>query len=209
MLHKETIDRATLELLISLQSKKYLEGFCLVGGTGLALQMGHRQSIDIDLFSDFSFDTISLLESIQQDYEINLVSTSSNTIKGIISGIMVDLIARRYPYLKEPVNLEEITFLSVEDILAMKLNAIAMSGERSKDFVDIYFALERYSISQIVNFYKEKYNQNSGMHVLKSLIYFDDVDLSDWPVIISKKDLKWNDVKKRIERSVLAFLKNK
>ncbi|MFP4059092.1 MAG: nucleotidyl transferase AbiEii/AbiGii toxin family protein [Bacteroidales bacterium] len=179
MLHKETIDRATLELLISLQSKKYLEGFCLVGGTGLALQMGHRQSIDIDLFSDFSFDTISLLESIQQDYEINLVSTSSNTIKGIISGIMVDLIARRYPYLKEPVNLEEITFLSVEDILAMKLNAIAMSGERSKDFVDIYFALERYSISQIVNFYKEKYNQNSGMHVLKSLIYFDDVDLSD------------------------------
>ncbi|MFW6326804.1 MAG: nucleotidyl transferase AbiEii/AbiGii toxin family protein, partial [Bacteroidota bacterium] len=105
-----------------------MEGFCLVGGTGLALQMGHRQSIDIDLFSDFSFDTISLLESIQQDYEINLVSTSSNTIKGIISGIMVDLIARRYPYLTEPVNLEEITFLSVEDILAMKLNAIAMSG---------------------------------------------------------------------------------
>ena len=57
MLHHEAVDTPTLELIKSLQDKEYLNGFYLVGGTALAMQLGHRKSIDIDLFSNFSFDT--------------------------------------------------------------------------------------------------------------------------------------------------------
>ena len=62
MLHKETVDPSTLELLIQIQQKEYLKGFYLVGGTALALRLGHRKSVDIDLFSNFTFDAGQMLE---------------------------------------------------------------------------------------------------------------------------------------------------
>ena len=82
MLHKGTVDPATLDLLISLQEKPYLSGFHLVGGTALSLWFGHRKSIDVYLFSNDGFDSSELLENLQQDYEINLFNTAGNTIRG-------------------------------------------------------------------------------------------------------------------------------
>ena len=209
MLHTQTVEPSTLGLLRSLQSKDYLKGFNLVGGTALALYLGHRTSIDIDLFSNFNFDTAQLIELIQQDYPLQLYSTASNTLKGRIENVNVDIIAHRYPYLNEPSDIDGIRILSEPDIIAMKLNAISVSGQRSKDFIDIYFVLEehRFSIADMLKFYRMKYSQAGDMHVLKSLIYFDDVDLSDWPVLLRKPNLKWNDVCKKIEKEVLLYLK--
>ena len=68
MLYKETVDSTTLELLNSLQSKPYLKGFYLVGGTALALKLGHRKSVDLDLFSNFNFDVEQLLENLSADF---------------------------------------------------------------------------------------------------------------------------------------------
>ena len=174
----------------------------------MALYLGHRTSIDIDLFSNFNFDTAQLIELIQQDYPLQLYSTASNTLKGRIENVNVDIIAHRYPYLNEPSDIDGIRILSEPDIIAMKLNAISVSGQRSKDFIDIYFVLEehRFSIADMLKFYRMKYSQAGDMHVLKSLIYFDDVDLSDWPVLIRKPNLKWNDVCKKIEKEVLLYL---
>jgi hypothetical protein len=98
--------------------------------------------------------------------------------------------------------------LSEANILAMKLNAISISGQRSKDFIDIYYALEKYDIRQLLSFYQKKYNQKGDTHVLKSLIYFDDADLSDWPVLIKNPGLKWSMVKERIENEVLALMRS-
>jgi len=209
MLFKTAVEPATLELLKSLQSRDYLEGFNLVGGTALALYMGHRKSIDIDLFSNFAFDASVLLESIQQDYPLELYNTSSNTIKGSIENVNIDIIAHRYPYLNVPSLIDGILILSVPDLIAMKLNAISVSGQRAKDFIDIYFILEEniFKISDMLKFYQLKYNQQGDMHILKSLIYFEDIDLSGWPVLLKKTSLKWNDVKKKIEKEVLRYLK--
>ena len=71
--------------------------------------------------------------------------------------------------------------LSVQDIIAMKLNAIAVSGQRVKDFIDIYFLLEVYSMEEMIAFYK-KNPQYNEVNVLKSLTWFDDVGLSEGPV---------------------------
>ena len=205
MLHTKTIEPSTLELLRSLLSRPYLQGFQLAGGTALALYLGHRTSIDLDLFTNSSFDEGRMKESLQQDYTLALLYTASGTLKTIINDVNVDIIAHRYPNFEEPHVDGDIQIYSVPDIIAMKLNAISVSGQRSKDFIDVYYALEKYNVRQIVSFYRNKYNQPGDMHILKSLIYFDDVDLSDWPVLIKDPKLAWSQVKKRIEKAVLEF----
>ncbi|MFP4289936.1 MAG: nucleotidyl transferase AbiEii/AbiGii toxin family protein [Bacteroidales bacterium] len=209
MLQTQTVDAATLELLISLQQKRYLDNFYLVGGTALALYYGHRKSVDIDLFTNQSFDTISLLEKLQTDYPIQLFHTATGTIKGHINNVNVDFIAHRYPYLEEPFISEGITLLSEKDIIAMKLNAICVSGQRSKDFIDVYYAMERHSLADMVLFYQRKYNQQGDMHIVKSLVFFDDVDLTDWPVLIKTPEPGWNQVKSKLKKAVLDYSKNK
>jgi len=140
---------------------------------------------------------------------LQIYQTARNTIKGSIENINVDIIAHKYLLLNKPTEIDGIRLLSEPDIIAMKLNAISVSGQRSKDFIDIFFAMEndRYLIADMLKFYQTKYNQSGEMHVLKSLIYFDDVDLSDWPVLLKKPGLKWSEVCTKINRKVLLFMK--
>jgi hypothetical protein len=102
MLQKQVLVPGTLEHLKSLQEKEYLLDFNLVDGTALALYMGHRKSIDLDLFSTRNFDTALLIESIQQDFPLQLDQVNKNTVKGSIREIKIDLLAHRYPLLQEP-----------------------------------------------------------------------------------------------------------
>jgi len=207
MLHKEAIDQSTLELLKGLQQKKYLNGFFLAGGTALALLYGHRKSVDIDLFSDFSFDTGKLLENLSSDFQFQLFFTAENTIKGSIDGVQVDIIAHRYPLISPTVLLDGVSILAVGDIAAMKLNAIANSGQRVKDFIDIYYLLDNFSFAELISFYKKKYVQYNEVNVLKSITWFNDVVLEEWPVILKDKNLKWEEIKKRIIRETQIYLK--
>ena len=92
----KAVEAPTLELIKSLQNKPYLRGFYLVGGTALALHLGHRKSVDIDLFSNFDFNSGVILEQIQQDFSFRLYLSASNTLKGFIGEINVDLLAHRY-----------------------------------------------------------------------------------------------------------------
>jgi hypothetical protein len=208
MLHTQTVAPATLELLRSIQSKPYMNNFCLAGGTALALLYGHRKSIDIDLFTNTDFDTAWLLEKVQYDFSFQVDFVAQNTVKGSINSVKVDLIAHRYPNLAAPLVLSGIRLLSEQDLIAMKLNAIPVSGQRSKDFIDIYYALSRFSIEQVLTFYKGKYSQHNDTHILKSLVFFDDIDLVDWPAILDNPNLSWAKVRKRIEDAVLDFMNN-
>ena len=205
MLHKEAVDGATLGLLKSLQSKQYLAGFYLAGGTALALYNGHRRSVDIDLFSDFAFNTSQMLENITQDFQFALMFSAPNTLRGTIDNINVDIIAHRYRLVSEPLKGEDFGILSEADIVAMKLNAISTSGQRIKDFIDIYFLLEKYDLKTMLGWYSQKYNQANDLLILKSLIYFDDVEESESPVMIKDPHLKWNVVRLKIEKKVLSF----
>ncbi|MBP6978439.1 MAG: nucleotidyl transferase AbiEii/AbiGii toxin family protein [Bacteroidales bacterium] len=208
MLPTTAVEAPTLELIKSLQDKPYLQGFYLVGGTALALSLGHRKSVDIDLFSNFSFDASELLEQLHQDFPYQLFLTASNTLKGAIGNINVDILAHRYKLISKPIVIQSVTLLSLPDIIAMKLNAISTSGQRSKDFIDIYYLLNEYNLVSMLEFYQNKYDQMNVAFILKSLIYFEDIDLSDWPVLIKHPGLKWSEVRNRIEKVVLEYVKN-
>lgn len=207
MYYQKCIETPLLELIRSLQNKTYLHNFCLVGGTALTLHLGHRKSVDIDLFSNTNFDAAALLENIHQDYPYQLFSTSNNTLRGSINNIKIDILAHRYRYIQQPIVAEGITFLSKPDIIAMKLNAISTSGQRSKDYVDVYYLMEEYSLQDMLDFYRTKYDQQNDAFILKSLIYFDEVDLSDWPILVKNPILKWENVMEKIESVVMQHVK--
>lgn len=205
MLFKNTIESSTLELLKSLQSEKILNDFHLVGGTALALQIGHRKSIDLDLFSQFDFDVNEILEFLEQHYDFQSDFTAINTLKGSIHGVKIDIISHKYPLVKSPINIDNIRVLSIEDISAMKLNAIAGNGTRSKDFIDMYFLLKTLSVEDVINNYQIKYSSRNKLHALKSLNYFNDIETQDWPEMILEEKLKIMDVKKIIEKKVNEY----
>jgi len=208
MLYKKTVDKSTVELLNTLQSRDYLKDFYLVGGTALALRMGHRKSIDLDLFSNFSFDEGQLLENLSSDFDYKLFYSAKNTLKGSINDVKVDILAHRYPLVDQPFVEEGIHMLSLKDIAAMKLNAVAISGQRVKDFIDIYFLLRIFSMDELLSFYKKKYEQYNEVNVLKSLVYFEDIDFSDWPEMVDRK-LKWKEIQTKLEKAVKNYLNNK
>ncbi len=205
MLHKDPfiVKPATFQLIQQLQALPELKEFYLVGGTALALQLNHRNSIDIDLFSmnEFQNDTIiNFIKSRQFDFDVKF--NFKNTIIGFINTIKVDFITHAYPLVLPPITEEGITFLSLQDIAAMKLNAISNSGKRLKDFIDVYFLLEHFSLNEMIEFYTIKYPRFNPLIALKAINYFEDIDPAIDPPQLRKK-LPLAKIKKRIEESVL------
>ncbi len=204
MLHKDPkiIAEKTFNLIQQLQALAELEGFYLVGGTSLALQMGHRNSIDIDLFSKKDFDENFIMEVIGKKYSFEKKFSRKNTIIGFINNIKVDFISHAYNYVKPPVTEEGITYLSKEDIAAMKLNAISNSGQRLKDFIDVYYLLQYFSVNDMIGFFEIKYPNVNPLIPLKAINYFDDIDESiDPPKLLNPVSIK--QIKKRINDAVL------
>jgi hypothetical protein len=205
MLQKQAVPKKLLELLIELERIPELNSFNLAGGTALALQMGHRKSIDIDLFTTEIFDENSIMEIfISKFKETKILSLSKNSVNCAINGIKVDFIRHNYPYLESYLEEENIRMFSLADIAAMKLNAIAGNGSRIKDFIDVYFLLDKFSLEQMLKFYSKKYSQMEPFFVIKSIVYFDDIDESAWKAIklLNKADLTFSKIKRKLEKSV-------
>lgn len=209
MLHKETVEPATLGLISKFLADSRFHNFYLVGGTALSLQIGHRISLDIDLFTRNQFDTTEMTDYLEKNYGFELQFMHHNTLKGFIKGIFVDMIQHDYPWIGDPVKEDGIIMASPTDIAAMKLNAISGNGTRVKDFVDVYFLLKKYSFDELIGFYKEKYAERNDFHVIKSLSYFDDIVSENWPKMVLEKDLTLKAVKKNILFHRDQFLKEK
>lgn len=204
MLHKDPfiVKPATFKLIQQLQALPELKEFYLVGGTALALQLGHRNSIDIDLFTKNDFTPESLLKLLGQDFSVQPSFTTKNTLLSIVNNIKVDFICHAYPLVLPPITEEGITFLSLQDIAAMKLNAISNSGKRLKDFIDVYFLLEHLSLNEMIEFYTIKYPRFNPLIPLKAINYFEDIDPAIDPPKLKHK-LPLSNIKKRIQDSVL------
>ena len=204
MLYKDPfiISPKTFQLIQELQSMACLIDFYLVGGTALALQLGHRNSIDIDLFTQKDFDDTALIEDISNEYNFKEIFRRKNTIISLVDNIKTDFIRHGYPFIKPPKIEEGIRFLGLEDIAAMKLHAIVQSGKRLKDFIDIYFLLQHLTMAEIIGYYETKYTFSNAVIALKALNYFDDIDEEmDPPKMIVPISII--EIKTRIKASIL------
>ena len=178
MLHKDPfiIAPETFKLVQELQTIPELKEFHLVGGTALALQLGHRNSIDIDLFTKDEFEAAYIITLLEDNYSITATLARKGTLLAVVNNIKTDFIRHNYPLLRPPVTEEGIRFLNKEDIAAMKFHAIIQSGKRLKDFIDMYFLLEHFSMKQMVDFFSAKYTYSNPMIAMKAINFFDDID---------------------------------
>ncbi len=198
MLQYETILPSTLELLKRLMVDGNIPAFRLVGGTALALQLGHRVSVDLDLFSDVSFDEVALREYLVQNYSFQTEFIAKETLKGEINGVQVDCIAHKYHWIRPCVEENAIRLVSMEDLCAMKLNAISNSGRRVKDFIDIAYLSTRFSLQQMLGFFEEKYSESS-MLAFKAITFFDDINFNEPVILSSQKPFVWKNIAKRLQ----------
>jgi hypothetical protein len=202
MLHKSPfiISPQTFKLIQELQRLPELREFYLVGGTSLALQLGHRNSIDIDLFSQNDFTAEQIEELLKPKFEYSATLSRRNTVLAVVNSIKTDFIKHSYPFILPPITEEGITFLSKEDIAAMKFHAIIQSGKRLKDFIDVYYLLQHFSMKQMIEFFTQKYSYSNPMIAMKAINFFDEIDENiDPPKLI--KPITIQQIKKRIQEA--------
>lgn len=205
MLHRETVTPSTLGLLRSLQSLSSLKETRLVGGTSLALQKGHRISIDLDFFGyKMEEDWLTVLAQIRKlGCEARIVKQTSNILIIILDGVKVDIVNYPYPWIDEKIEIEGIYLATCREIAAMKLSAITNRGSK-KDFIDLYTLLQQYTLSEMLNSYSEKYSDGSEFLAIKSLTYFEDADLEISPKMLSDI-ICWEEIKKKIITEVKNY----
>lgn len=201
MLHKETVDKHMWELLQQLMKDEKLKNFTLVGGTALSLMLGHRLSIDIDLFTTSAFDEKFVLNHLAKNYPVEVKNMFENTLLLQISQIKVDILAHQYRWQLPTITKENVRLASLEDIGAMKLHAIFQDGSRIKDFVDMHFLLEHNSLKTYLDFYQKKYGGNSSLAAL-SLLHYDSIDRDVQVKIMKGKDVTWQKIEERLKKSV-------
>jgi len=205
MLQLSTIDTSTLELLKKLMCFDEFKNMRLVGGTALALQIGHRKSIDLYFFGNIDFYNIYSAKTFADFKKVIILKSSKNINILSIDDVKVDFVNYNYPWLQKELSIDGIRLARLEDISAMKLAAITGRGSR-KDFIDIYFLLQKYQLKELIQFYNNKYFDGSEYMVLKSLTYFDDAEKDHGIEMIHK--LSWNKVKNFILSTVNSYNEN-
>ncbi|MBN9380388.1 MAG: nucleotidyl transferase AbiEii/AbiGii toxin family protein [Chitinophagaceae bacterium] len=200
MLRTQTVEKGTLDLIKKLMSDNKLNKFTLVGGTALALKIGHRTSIDIDLFTVGIFNASDLAAHLSTSYHAVEVRTLTNGVFCFIDDIKVDLISHQYPSVDKVDTEEGIRMASLLDIGAMKLNAIYNNGTRLKDFVDMYYLLEVFALEELLRACHKKYPDINLRMVRTSLTHFADIDFSP-PIHYFGREPKWAEIAERLTKA--------
>jgi predicted nucleotidyltransferase component of viral defense system len=201
MLHRATVAPNTLGLLKDLMQKPYLQDFRLVGGTSLSLQIGHRISVDLDMFCNEPFDSGELKSILADDFASVLVTLErTNTLITTIDSVKVDFIRFKYGFSYPTINEDEIRLANIKDIAPMKLDAISGRGKK-KDFFDLYFLLQLFSLTELLELYQAKYQHTTLFHVIKSINYFEEAEAEADPIVFDKK-VTWAKVKKAISKEI-------
>ncbi len=165
-------------LLEKVAGAKWLSQFYLAGGTSLALQLGHRLSIDFDFFTDKTFSTQKIIQHLSKVGKVSIQDESTGTLNLFLDQIKLSFLLYPYPLIHSTHDFNQAKLASIDDIAAMKLIAIAQRGTK-KDFIDMWILLKNgWNLTLIFEtlekkFSKTKYNK---AHLLKSLAYFEDAE---------------------------------
>jgi len=204
-MHIETINEQTKRVLDKIKKFGAAKSFYMAGGTALAVHLGHRASIDLDFFSQKSFSTAELKNKLSKIGEVSIVGEAEGTLHVSLDHVMVSFLRYEYDLLFPLVAFDGIFLADERDIAAMKLDAVSSRGCR-KDFVDIHELLKKYTLGELIGFFEKKYSniKYNVLHVLKSLVYFEDAENEPSPMMF--RDTDWEDVKSAIQKSVSELI---
>lgn len=203
--HRAVIPASTEATLRALHDAQLLDRFYLAGGTGLALQLGHRLSLDLDFFVEEHFDEDALLQRLQALDSFALVSKAPYTIHATIHQTKVSFLGYVYPVLFPTKPFLGVAIADPRDIACMKVSAIASRGTK-RDFVDLYVSAQHDGLKEILHLFDRKFAQTnySRIHVLKSLTFFADAEKDPMPHML--RALNWGTVKQFFLKEVPRLL---
>ncbi len=210
ILRFETVSLLLKETLERLMTCKELNRFLLVGGTSLSLQLGHRISTDIDLFTDAEYGSIDFnaIEAMLQrefpyvdDGSINLVALGKHYFVGLSEREAVKLdIYYTDTFVFEKISFGSIRLADMREIAAMKLEAIC-GGGRKKDYWDLHELMNHFSISDMISFHEKRYpfghDKKKLLDALQNFSFVDD-DLD--PICLKSK--YWELIKLDIQAAI-------
>jgi len=201
-----TLPAKTARLLKLFSEKKpdFLSSFYLSGGTALSLQLGHRESEDLDFFSEQSFEPDALEKQLLSYGALAETELVKGTLNTYLDGVKLQFLLYPYRLIEPLVEWGSTRLSSVIDIACTKLQTVGMRGSK-KDFIDIYFILQHFSLPELLEYTKKKYAESdySETHILKSLVYFDDAE--DQPMPRMHQDVSWEQVMRSIIKAVKSI----
>jgi len=197
-MHPKTLSDAAWQLIRKLKKVDLLEGWTLAGGTGLALQLGHRYSEALDLFRPDEFDSDLLLNELSQVAAVRVQDRSRSTLHVFLEGTRFSFLKAQEPFLFKGTPYRGLSIADSRDIAVMKLVVIGGRGSR-KDFIDLYCHIRSVgSLESILSLFGQRFSKvdYNKYHILKSLVYFDDAENEPMPRMIRK--ISWEEVKETI-----------
>jgi len=186
-----------MDILEFLANQSFLKDFYLVGGTSLALQIGHRLSVDLDFFTADRKNINDIENELLFIDGIKVNAKNNYSLFLDYKGVKVDVLNYPYKFISEPIRYNGISLCNKEDICAMKLKT-AMNRGAKKDFYDIYFLLQEFSLTTMFELFEKKYSNIEPNAIIRSLTYFEDAELSETPVLLKQKSITWGKVKETI-----------
>jgi predicted nucleotidyltransferase component of viral defense system len=212
MLNWNTVDSALKNILITLISADEFKDFRLVGGTALSLYLGHRVSVDVDLFTDATYGSINF-DAIE-----TFIKNTFAHVEGEFGGnagmgrsylvgtdrkhlVKLDLYYAMDPFFEHARVEDGIRMATVEEIIAMKVDVVQRSG-RKKDFWDLHELLGQYSIAKMIDLHRKRYQWTHDEQLIK--VKFTDFAAADEdldPICLRKKE--WIFIKEDIEEASL------
>lgn len=182
------------------------EKFYLAGGTALALQIGHRTSVDFDFYSQQHFNASSLYKKIESVFKTKAekIAQEKDTLFCTIKNVDLSFFWYEYPLIKHPKIIRGVPVASLEDIAAMKLIAISHRPVK-RDYVDIFYLLKTFTLEEMFSFVKKRYPNFNQYFSLRALTYFDDIKEKEGRIKVLDKNFSWEKAKKEIFEEVRKY----
>jgi len=204
MPHWEALTPATLQTFQHVQRLPFIRSFYLAGGTGLALHLGHRFSIDLDFFSPAASavgpDQRDALRILLDDPSLSITYDDDGTFAAIWREVGISFFRLAlYPLVQEPLLVEGVCIATIQEIGAMKMAAIIDRGTR-KDLIDLYYILQSVSLEEVFNVAATKYAHVHSFPV-SALAYFPDAETLPMPRMLDRTP--WSKMKKFLERQAI------
>ena len=196
-MHTECLPGKGLKVLKGLTGLLCRHDFVMAGGTALALQLGHRMSVDLDFFTEKPFSTDEIFRGIKKlNVSAEVMQEEKGTLTVIIDGVKTSFFYLPYPFLQEKKSVFGAAVAGVLDIASMKIIAVCQRGAK-RDFIDIYFILKDIPFTKVAENMLGRYGTEriNPTHIGKSLLFFNDAEADSEPVYLGKHP-DWESVKK-------------